>query len=101
MSSRLSLQTLLENILGSNAVYYQPPSSIMMSYPAIVYSRKKIENTFADDSIFMQAFAYDVTVIDDDPDSEIVMSLSRLPRCSHDRHYTSDGLNHDVFVLYY
>lgn len=101
MGSRLELQTLLESVLGSRNVYYQPPASVRMNYPAIVYFRSDIENDFANDSAYIQSLAYEVIVIDEDPDSNIVMRVSRLPMCRYDRHYTSDNLNHDVFTLYF
>ena len=101
MASRLNLQTELETILGSRNVYYQPPESVKMKYPAIVYSRQNIDNIFADDTVYTQNHAYELTVIDPNPDSEIVMKVSRLPACTFDRHSTADNLNHDVFRLYY
>lgn len=101
MGSRLNLQALFRDILGSPYVYYQPPASILMHYPAIVYSRKDIENTFANNGVYSQSTAYDVTVIDENPDSEIVKKISMLPMCTFDRHYVSDNLNHDVFTLYF
>lgn len=101
MASRLQLQTELEELLGSKNVYYQPPASVRMKYPAIVYSRESIENVHADDNVYMQKHFYQVTVIDEDPDSEIVSKVSKLSACRFDRHYTADNLNHDVFTLYY
>lgn len=101
MGSRLDLQTKLETLLGSQNVYYQPPASVRMNYPAIVYSRSNIENWHADDGVYMQAYFYEVIVIDEDPDSEVVENISKLSGCRFDRHYTSDNLNHDVFTLYY
>lgn len=101
MGSRLDLQTKLETLLGSKNVYYQPPASVRMNYPAIVYSRSNIENRHADDDVYTQAYFYEVIVIDEDPDSEVVENISKLPGCRFDRHYTSDNLNHDVFTLYY
>lgn len=101
MASRPNLQTVLEDILGSRNVYYQPPESIKMKYPAIVYSRKNIDNLHADNSVYKQSNAYELTVIDKNPDSEIVEKISRLSTCKFDRHYKSDNLNHDVFTLYY
>ena len=82
MASRLNLQTELETILGSRNVYYQPPESVKMKYPAIVYSRKNIDNIFADDTVYTQNHSYELTVIDPNPDSEIVMKVSRLPACT-------------------
>lgn len=101
MGSRLDLQTKLETLLGNQNVYYQPPASVRMNYPAIVYYRSNIENRHADDDVYMQAYFYEVIVIDEDPDSEVVENISKLPGCRFDRHYTSDNLNHDVFTLYY
>lgn len=101
MASRLQLQTELEELLGSKNVYYQPPASVKMSYPAIVYSRKDIRNDFANNDVYSQNRSYEVIVIDKNPDSEIVDRVSRLPMCRFDRHYTSDNLNHDVFILFY
>lgn len=101
MGSRLELQTIFENLLGSRNVYYQPPESLRMKYPAIRYNRKNIENTFADDSVYKQKIAYEVIVIDENPDSEFVLAVSKLPTCRFDRHYTAENLNHDVFTLYY
>lgn len=101
MNSRIDLQILLEDILGSKNVYYQPPSNIQMKYPAIVYSRSDIRNTYADNTVYIQKHIYDITVIDKKPDSEIVEKVSKIPTCSFSRHYTADNLNHDTFRLYY
>lgn len=101
MGSRVDLQLLLESILGSENVYFQPPASVSMKYPAIVYSRDDIENFNANNGVYAQSTAYMVTVIDKNPDSEYVKKVSQLPLCSYDRHYVADNLNHDVFTLYF
>ena len=101
MASRLDLHEILCSILGSRNVYFQPPESIKLKYDCIIYSRKNINNVFADNSVYRQHDSYEVIIIYEDPDSEIPRKLSLLPMCSFDRHYTSDNLNHDVFTLYY
>lgn len=101
MGSRLELQTLLESIAGNKNVYFQPPSNYTISFPAIVYTREKIDNTYADDSVYNQKHGYTITVIDKNPDSSIVSKVSELPCCRYDRGFKNDNLNHDVFVLYY
>lgn len=101
MASRLELHNVLCNILGDKNVYYQPPASVKMKYPAIVYSRNDIENQHANNSIYNQTIAYDVIVIDANPDSKIVEDVSKLPLCRFVRHYTADNLNHDLFKLYF
>lgn len=82
-------------------VYYQPPESIKMSYPAIKFKRSDIRNTFANDNVYKQSHFYEITVIDYDPDSMIVEQLSQLPKIKFDRHYVFDNLHHDVFTIYY
>lgn len=101
MGTRLELQALLESILGSRNVYFQPPASVRMKYPAIVYSRNTIDNTHADNQVYLQNLSYTITVIDSDPDSEIVSKVSMISRIRHDRNFQSDNLNHDVFTLTY
>ena len=101
MDSRLELHEILCDVLGSRHVYFQPPSSVKMVYPAIVYSRNSIGNDFANDLVYKQSLGYTVTVIDEDPDSNVVEKISRLPMCRFDRHFTSDNLNHDVFTIFY
>lgn len=99
--TRLDLQTLLENLINCDHVYYQPPSNLQMKYPAIRFSRSDIENKFADNSVYVQQHAYEIIVIDKDPDSEIVEKVSKLPTARFERHYVADNLNHDVFQLYF
>lgn len=99
MSNRTDLQRLLEEILGSENVYFQPPESVKLSYPAIVYYRSGINNTPADDAVYRQTRAYTVTVIDRKPDSTVVDEISLLPKTRWDRHYISDNLHHDVFTM--
>jgi len=101
MNSRLELHAGLVAILGSANVYYQPPESIKMKYPAIVYSRSDIGNKFADNVVYAQSHSYRVTVIDSNPDSEVVSRMSKFVTAKFDRHFTSDGLNHDVFTIFY
>ena len=101
MSDRLNLQTDLETILGSRNVYFQPPSSVRMQYPAIVYSRKDIEKRSANDGVYQKLPSYELILIDKNPDSKFVDKILELPYCSFDRHYESDNLNHDAFTLYY
>ncbi len=101
MNNRTDLHESLCEILGSRNVYFQPPETIRMKYPAIVYSRSRFDNKHADDTVYMQSRVYSVTVIDKDPDSTIVEKMSIFPRCRFDRHYVADNLNHDVFTIYY
>lgn len=109
MSRRIQLQTVLESVNGlaldprtnRPAVYFQPPPSVKLVYPCIVYVLDKIDTKYADDKPYLNKKGYSVTVIDKDPDSEIPDMLSNTPLCRFDRAYTADNLNHWVFSLFY
>lgn len=95
------LQATFEELLESRNVYYNPPSSVKMNYDAIVFNRSRIENTFASNNVYGQDHRYEVTTITYDPDAPIIEKMSKLPMCTHDRHFISENLHHNVFTLYY
>ena len=101
MGTRLDLQDKLVELLGSKHVYYQPPESVKIEYPPIVYSKNNLRITRADDSVYSKRTQYEIIVIDKRPDNPVVDKLLNTPYCSYDRHYNSDNLNHDVLTLYY
>lgn len=101
MAPRLELQTLLEGLLGSDKVYFQPPANVQMVYPCIVYHRDYAETQFAGNNPYRYEKRYQVTVIDRNPDSAIPDKVAQLPKCLFNRFFTADNLNHDVFKLYF
>lgn len=101
MASRLELHEELCKLLGTRNVYFQPPSSTKMKYPAIVYSLDAFENRHANDSIYSTNIRYSLTYIDADPESVKVQELMKLPYCRFNRFYISDNLNHYTYTIYY
>ena len=101
MGQRTSLQTLLRDLLGSNNVYFQPPPSIQMQYPAIIYRRDDDNVDHAGNKPYNRRIRYEVMVIDANPDSLIPEKIAALPLCRFDRFYTAQKLNHDVFKLFF
>lgn len=101
MATRLELQNKLEELLGSSNVYYQPPASVNMNYPAIVYTKSIIATDKANNATYAKRTRYDITVIDKRPDNPVIDKLLDLPYCSFNRHYVSDNLNHDTLSLYF
>ena len=98
---RLILQNELEELMGNRHVYYDPPENLKMEYPAIIYSKSKIDSRHANDKIYKKMTRYELIVISRKPDSPMIDDLLELPYCSYDRHYVSDNLHHDVLTLYY
>lgn len=101
MASRLNLHEEFCNILASRNAYFQPPASVQMNYPAIVYSLSDVDTRHANDDKYKLLKAYQVTLIDKNPDTQYFEPILRLPYCSFNRFYTADNLNHWVFTLYY
>lgn len=98
---RLELHDLLKELLGSDQVYYQPPESTKMSYPAIKYNKQTIRKVHANNQAYLIRDCYQLIVIDKLPDNQVIKELLELPYCSYDRHYVADNLNHDVLTIYY
>lgn len=101
MADRLELHSLLQELLGSDHVFYQAPESIKMSYPAIKYSKSTIQSTYANDRKYGMRDCYQLIVIAKLPDDPVIKKLLELPYCSYDRYYVADNLNHDVLTIYY
>lgn len=101
MGRRTDLQDVLEGILGSREVYFQPPETVKMKYPCIVYERLPGRTMYANDSPYAWMHRYQVMVVDRDPDSDIPGKVAQLKSCAFTRQFTADNLNHFVFNLYY
>lgn len=98
---RLELQKLLLSILGTKYVYFQPPSTIHMKYPCIVYERSRIEGEHADNLVYRSLIKYTVTAIYTDPDSTLPLEIAKIRTAKHSSHFVNDNLYHDVFEIYY
>lgn len=98
---RVELQTILETVLGSRNVYFQPPESIKLKYPCIVYERAGGHSLHADNTKYRYLKQYTVTYIDEDPDSDIPDRLLMLEKCDLNRVFTSENLNHWSFTIYF
>lgn len=101
MGQRFRLQELLETILGSRNVYFQPPNNFRMEYPCIRYQQDYQDNDYADNFPYRSEKRYLVTVIGLDPDSPVPDMIAALPKCRFSRFYTADDLNHHVYNLYF
>lgn len=97
--SRLELHELLLNICPN--VYYQPPASIKMTYPCIVYNLSDIDKTNASNVMYKKDHRYMLTYITKNAVDEVVDQLVELSFCVYDRYYSADNLHHHAFTIYY
>lgn len=99
---RAELNDKLIEILGSGHVYFEPPESVKLVYPCIVYERSAGDTDFANNMPYRFQVRYSVTIISRDADEAVLHKLAMsLPYITYDRHFVTDGLHHDVFDLYY
>jgi hypothetical protein len=100
MVPRAEFHAMLEDILGTENVYFQPPVDKKMVYPCIRYELDDVDVEHADNIPWRSDKRYLVTIIDRNPDSAIPDKVAALPMCSFSRHYRASGLNHHVFNLF-
>lgn len=102
MDNRLILQAMLEEILGSRNVYFNPPADVKMQYDAIRYALGGKDLKHANNKTYRITNQYDGVVITQDPDTTIPDKiLMTFEMCSFGRPYTADNLHHYPFTLYY
>ncbi len=102
MNNRLGLHEKLVELIGSNNVYFQPPASVQISYPCVIYSVGNGDAKRADGIVYNYINSYDLIFIYKKPNIEIIEQvLSALPMCRVTRVYVADNLNHYAFSVYY
>lgn len=100
MARRLQLSERFEETLGNDNVYYQPPPSVRMKYPAIVYRDSDIKQWSADNKVYRIHRGYSVMLISRDPEEPAVEKLAMYSKCIFDRAYEADGLHHWIYRIY-
>ena len=101
MDRRLKLHEELCDILGSRNVYFQPPESVKLKYPCIIYERSTGQTMHANNRMYSHLVSYTVKLITRNPKDPLIDKLIKLPKCSFDRPYKADKLYHYVYTIYY
>lgn len=101
MDRRPELHDLLKNLLGTDHVYFDPPENLKMVYPAIVYNRDFQNARFGDNIPYSRRRRYQITIIDPNADSVYPEMVAEMPLTTFVRHFTTEGLHHDVYDAYF
>ena len=104
----------LKDLLGTDEVYFQnsadagldgdsPYIFTGIEYPCFIIKRTSAYQPKANDKTYLFRPAYEVTYINrDEPDPEMLYEVGRrFSLCNYQRHFVSDNLHHDVWVIYY
>lgn len=99
---RLRLHSKLVNLVDSKArVYFQPPDSVKLSYPCVIYEFSGVAPVWADDIPYVKTSNYSITVITQDPDSELPEKIyEAFPGASYDQTLVNDNLYHHIITVY-
>lgn len=98
--TRIELQEALEDFLGSRNVYYQPPESIKLKYPCILYDKSRVQQVYADNVTYLKHKNYELTLIYRDADSTLPDDiLDYFQGISFDRSYKADNLYHETYTI--
>ena len=101
-SKRVELGSILKTLVGNSNVYFQPPETIKLSYPCVIYNLDGVNQSHANDYVYKYDKRYIVTFISKDPDNTYFESLiSAMKHVRFDRRFIADNLYHDVFTVYY
>lgn len=100
MHTRTELHEALKEALGSDQVYFQPPASVKMTYPAIVYKQNNFYTHHANSKPYVLRTYYDIIVISPDPDNTITKRVAQLPTATPSRRYVADNLYHDPYTIH-
>ena len=97
--TRQDLQNYLKTLVAN--VYFQPPENVKLKYPCIIYSRTRIDGTFANNDVYRLDHGYQLVYLTRNPDDSMIDTLAQLPTCRFQREYVSDQLYHDVYIIYW
>lgn len=102
MATRLELHEKLCEVLGTRNVYFQPPETIKLKYPCIIYNSVNPDVVRADDAVYNITKCYDLLLIEKDCDSlKYCDILKAFPMCRCNRSFITDGLFHNSLTLYF
>lgn len=92
------LKALMSECGETPHLYFQPPESVKLEYPCIVYHLRTFTSTYADDLPYKTNIGFDLTYITRDPDSKVPSKLVKMERMGFDRYYTADNLHHYAYT---
>lgn len=100
-NERLELQARLEELPRVRRVYWNPPESIQLVYPCIIYNYAKIDVHHADNKAYIKRRRYEITIIDRDTTSIIPEALEEsFQYWAQEQVFANDNIGHWVYSIY-
>ncbi len=101
MGRRVELHNILKQVLGSGNVYFEPAESFKLKYPCIVYFMEGNAEWHADNNPYHRMQRYSLTYITQQADDPMVDKIDSIKYCSLNRPFTTSGLRHYPYTLFY
>ena len=103
MKTRTEVQTMLEEILGKDRVYFQAPPNTGMKYPCIVYRFVSFNVQHADNKPYMVSGHWEIhhmyKDIKYDLKEKFIFDGPFCPFCQFDRRIVNDGVYNDYYTI--
>ena len=105
MASQPEWQDILQGIIGlepdRDNVFYQPPATVQLSYPCIIYALDDMHTLRADNVNYLITPTYEVTIVSRNANNPFIKKmLLDIPTARFHRRFTADSLYHDVLSIY-
>lgn len=102
MDRRQKLHEELKRVTGIKNVYFQPPESIKLKYPCVIYSKQPFRTVRANNTAWINNRPYRVVIVCSDGDNKFAeMLLNGFKYCSYDSRYISNNMYHDSLTIFY
>lgn len=96
---RLKFHNQLCCAFNTKNVYFQPPETLKIRYPAIIYSINNTSIKKADNRNYNYRIIFKVVLVSRDPESDMIDTMIDNFICNYESSYVADGLNHTVFIV--
>lgn len=97
LTKREELQVFFETLCKN--VYFEPPSNIIMDYPAIEYRYDQTIPTYADDMKYINKWVFSGSVMSRSSIDPLFAIIEELPNVTIDRMGSIDKINHVYFTI--
>lgn len=101
--NRLELSTLLSSIMEECGeephLYFQPPESVKLEYPCMIYRLRTMTSRKADDKPYYKTIGFDITYVTRSPNSSVPSRMLSEQYMNFDRYYTSENLHHYAYTI--
>lgn len=101
LANRQDLSEFLRSVLGEYGknVYFQPPESLKLNFPCIIYELGSYSPTKADNKAYHINESYSITLVTKLPDTNYGKQILNKETAKFDRYFVNDNLYHYVFTI--